>query len=848
MFNGINVLLHKYAGAMVAMAFVISFATSPVTTCALGGVPAPEAKRLKAVTLHLDVSGSMKGRRAQSMFEAAKLCLAILDPDREVFIVPFNHAAKVRRFKLTSLAERQEAMRFIDDLPIDGGTDYLAALKAIQVPPGTPSIFLSDGEHNGDPAQVLAFLKARKGAPLFTVAVEAPASADKLLAEMAALTGGSHVRVDRSEALIKVFLDIAKNLGHYRSYSPKENKVECKDVVGKLIAFGFDARPEVSTGLPLASPASEHQALLPGEHVQLMAVDLGKPTLVTIEATQKRSAQGRLAAILRQDLLRASMKVHAPEGKIGAGRDLKVATQFFDRHGKPVDPRKRSDLSSIFYLLDQSGKILQQVLAKPSATEAALEAVVTLPKAAGPVTIRNVTKDASEGPAFEAEENRTLVLHKPVLLTVQPDKIALTVREGSFSTSLTVKVQHPTSLPATFSATLEGPPALKLQESRSHNDTLEMDFEAPAGSYQGTVVIHGIAALPLETIRVPIEVVVKERSLGLALPAKRALKLGAVLAHSGLREIATLEFPSLDADAEPYTVDVEDLSNGSSVIPCQADRVRIAPSKAKPASVTLTADVGNVPTGIYSATVIVRSSAGAARLWRTTLTLPVTEPLSAAPLDFGTVEAGKVAKRSLVLKNAGAALADVRLVVADISGQGGDIVVSVLDKIDVAARKTADATVTVTVSPLLESRGVHKGILVLRRIAQQEIKVPLQIDIVGAGEGPRSLLVAPARILLRGKPGEVQEFVVRTKFSVAADAATEELSAEAGAFKDDNGKPLNLEVAFKWAPSAKLTKTEPVMVQGFLVVPDRRGIFTATVTIRSATSGSVVLPLTLEVP
>src|SRR5207244_4087004 len=110
------------------------------------------------------------------------------------------------------------------------------------------------------------------------------------------------------------------------------------------------------------------------------------------------------------------------------------------------------------------------------------------------------------------------------------------------------------------------------------------------------------------------------------------LKLGPVVANSGHKEIATVEFPSKDADEVTYTVDVEDLSNGSAVIPCQADQSKITPSKSKPAKITLTADVGNVPTGTYTASVLVKSTAGGTKLWRTALTLQVTEPLTAPPL------------------------------------------------------------------------------------------------------------------------------------------------------------------------------------------------------------------------
>jgi hypothetical protein len=809
---------------------------------------ADEPSRKAIVSLYLDTSGSMAGKRAQAMTQAAKLLLATLDHNQEVVIVPFNHAARASRFSLATPLERDAAMRFIDSLVINGGTDYLYALKAGKLPAGTPGIFLSDGEHNGDPAPVLAYVKKEKPGPLFTVAIEAPAKADKLLTEMAALTGGNHVRVEHSEALVNAFLDIAKHLGNYRTYTPKEDRVECKNVVGKLIAFGFDAVPEIKGQPAFAQALYQHQATLPGEHVHLASIDLAKPTAVTIEATNKRSANGRLAAILRQDLLRAEMKLHAPDGKAGTGTHLRVTTRVFDSQGNIVDPRRRTDVFSSYQLLDQSGKVVGEIQGKPSPTHPAFEATIPLPQNPGPVIVRNATVDARQGLPFEAEQKQIILLQKPVPLSVQPGKVALSISEGRFTVSLAVKHQHEKALAVTYGADLEGiPSGLRCLEVRSKNDVLELDLEARPGIYKGTIVVHGTAELPLETVRVPLEILVKGRSAGLALAATRDVKLGPVLANSGSKAIATLEFPSLDKDEANYTVDVEDLSQGSAVIPCQADRTTIPSSKGKAGKITLTADIGNVSTGTYTASVQVKPAAGGSKLWRTNLTLQISEPLTVQPVDFGTAEVGKIIKRNVLLKNAGEVLRDIRFITATIKGKGGDIAIALPEKTDIGGRQDKEVAVTVAISPLVESRGVHKGTLILRRTANQDISIPLQIDIVDVGKGPCGLLVAPPKIHVRGKPGEVLRFEVRTKLTVEAGVAAEELTAVAGTFKDKSGKAIDLEVEFKWAAGSKLTRTTPATVQGFVVVPDHRGIFTTTVTIRSANCGTILLPMTLEV-
>jgi hypothetical protein len=804
----------------------------------------------QAIPIIIDVSGSMAGKRIDAAKEGAKLAVAILDSHQQVVVVDFNNTARRAAFALLTPNQRLAAMAHIDALHADAGTNYLAALQTAALSPHAPAIFLSDGEHNGSPAEVLDFLKANPAGPLFTVAIEAPPKAAKLLAEMAAITGGTFVAVENSEALVKTLVGIAQSLAHYRSYQPREELIRCRGARGKIIAFGFDAVPALTVAGAPAKLAYEHLASLPGEQVRLAALDLPSAADLVIQATQKRSPQGRLGAILRQDLVRAKMDVAAPGGKAAAGADLRVTTTLTDRDGLPVDPRRRPDVSSDFQLFDQDGRLIHKVTAKPSPTEPVLEATLPLPRQAGPVTIKNISTDASSGVPFTAEESRTVILQKPLPLAADPAQINLSVKPGQFTTTLKLKAPSVDLAQAVISTRLEGADkGLRLIQAPLTGDTLTLHLEVTRpGTSRAAVLIHGSSNVPLEPVRVPLHLTVARPILGLSLPAVRELVLGPILANSGSKAIATLTIPSLDAEPADYTLDVGDLSDGAAVIPLRADAVKIRPTKDQPARVTLTADLGNVPAGEFGGTVTIKLAASGGKEWQTKLTLTVTEPLTVEPLDFGKVEVGKVIKGSLRIKNAGEALRDLRLDKMVLKAKEGDVIATFPDKIALLpARQDKEIPFTLAVSPLAQTRGRLQGTLAVRRVAGQELSVPIDLHVVGVGEGPTSLRAAPGKVQLTVKQGEVRQFDVRIKYAADAPPAVgEELKAEASGFKDAAGRASTLEVAFKWAPSSRLTPDTPITLQGFFIAP-RPGLYTGTLTIRSPGSGTVLVPISIDV-
>src|SRR4051812_15160667 len=170
------------------LAALLALAVSAADGAAQPDKPGPPPERSALVPAYLDTSGSMAGTRERALREATKLLTVLLDSRQELVLIDFNSTARSARFPLRTSAQRQAALAHIDALRIGGGTDYVAALKAVKLPADVPAVFVSDGEHNGPAEQVLDHLQRHPTGPLFTVAVEAPPEAKRLLAEMAART------------------------------------------------------------------------------------------------------------------------------------------------------------------------------------------------------------------------------------------------------------------------------------------------------------------------------------------------------------------------------------------------------------------------------------------------------------------------------------------------------------------------------------------------------------------------------------------------------------------------------------------------------------------------------------
>lgn len=807
----------------------------------------PPLAKPAQVAIFLDTSGSMAGARATAMKEAAKLAVAILDSEQEVVVVPFNHEARAISFSLRSIQERRVAMAYVDGLVINGGTDYLAALRAAKLAPSVPGIFLSDGEHNGDATPVLQFLKANRPGPLYTVAIETPPSAERLLKEMAALTGGNHVSVANSERLVTAFLELAKQLGNYRTFSPQEDSIDCKGAMHQVIAFGLDTTVAVEGIQP--SQTATYSFSLPGEHVAMVVAQMGNQSCdLTIKAQQKRSANGRLAAILRNDLSRATMSLSVRDGKAPAGGEIQVKTHFSDPQGKDLDARKTAGLSSVVKVT-KDGKVVAQATSSTNPNEPFLRATVQLPKQTGPVTIENETTDASKGPAFKATQKQTIFLEEPLIMTVTPSRLEMETKDGPFTVSLAVQLNK--KVPVAFSAELQGTSHLRLLSSNSKEQSLVLQLEAlQVGELQGYFLIHGSATSPILSAKVPFTIHVKESLAGLALPQKRSLHLGTYLANSGKTVLPALLIPTQDEEAAAYVVELGDFSDGANVVLVSADKVKIQPTKGKPAEVCLTAQLGNVPPGNYQAKLNVVAGKGpSSRQWLTTIQLTLSEPLTASAVDFAKVEAGRTALQTVTLRNSSAAaLADLKFLKGYFPGKEKELALILPKEIPaLPANGTKALEVKVAVSPQTAAGGVHTGVLLLQRGTGAEIRVPLRIEIAAAGQGPSGLVVAPQEVLLKGKPGQIVRFTVSIRLSPAAGIDSAKIAGTFQGFQDKTGRAVRIETGLQEHKDQKIDGQSPFLLQGFLLCPDAPGRYVSHLTLTSDRAGTAILPLALDI-
>ena len=164
----------------------------PLGVCLCLLLPASAAD---TIVLYVDCSGSMAGRKAKAAMEGAKLAMAMAG-DSTISIVAFSEVAVAGTFSIPR--DRDQAIKWVDSFHIDGSTNYIAALKAVELPAGAVGIFLSDGEPNtgGDPREILDYLKAHTKGTLHTISVGCPAGseAERLLTQMAAIKGGSFTR------------------------------------------------------------------------------------------------------------------------------------------------------------------------------------------------------------------------------------------------------------------------------------------------------------------------------------------------------------------------------------------------------------------------------------------------------------------------------------------------------------------------------------------------------------------------------------------------------------------------------------------------------------------------------
>jgi len=174
------------------------------------------------MVIYMDVSGSMAGSNKSAAVKNGVKSVMGMAQLSKVAVVYFSDYASKRAFALPD--ELSAAKSWIDSLRIGGNTNYTAALKAAELPAGAAGIFLSDGmpTAGGERKEILDYIKTHIGGTLYTVAIDVPAgsSAERLLRDMAAATGGNYTRVEDIESLREVIMkQVGDICGISSSYS-----------------------------------------------------------------------------------------------------------------------------------------------------------------------------------------------------------------------------------------------------------------------------------------------------------------------------------------------------------------------------------------------------------------------------------------------------------------------------------------------------------------------------------------------------------------------------------------------------------------------------------------------------
>lgn len=233
--------------------------------------------------------------------------------------------------------------------------------------------------------------------------------------------------------------------------------------------------------------------------------------------------------------------------------------------------------------------------------------------------------------------------------------------------------------------------------------------------------------------------------------------------------------------------------------------------------------------------------------------LSVTEPLSAGTLDFGTLVPGQIANKSVEISNLAPHPVTDITVKQDVkwrAEQGTAIKHDDLDfaiepmMLNLAAKGRSSLRGKLTVSPLLKTRGLVTGEVIISRGDVAAVTVPLTFKVIDDTPDLARFAVVPERLELKGAPGAVVEFQVRCRFTEKAQ--DDEVTATIGAFETASGKRLVVEAEFENAKSP-LKNDGAVSFKGFLVAPAVAGVYRADVTLKTNAAGVRVIPLTLNI-
>jgi len=355
------------------------------------------------VVFVVDTSGSMKERnRMQAAKEGAKLAIALLDGNVSVISFESKAVKHGSPIELRSGEERLRAMRVIDSLNADGGTNYLAALHLMKTyPKDTIFLFISDGENQeGTPNDVYKLLNGL-GATIHTIGAETNSVAQSLLKEMASRTGGSFTQVDSPQELTERLVEIAQRLTQYRSYQPTVSNLTFQNCQGGMIAIGYSAVP---TTQGAGQSLFHHRASL-AEPVVVDRYNIGKESReIRISIGEALGGRARIARILLEGLPMDELQIPS-DSAFATGGTLDVNAVF----NKSVDRHTRVEFS----VVDPSSKRIVSSVQGSAVNDRRISGKIVLPSSPGTYTIRSTSHVNINGHDFTREQERTVQVIAP---------------------------------------------------------------------------------------------------------------------------------------------------------------------------------------------------------------------------------------------------------------------------------------------------------------------------------------------------------------------------------------------------------------------------------------------------
>ena len=823
------------------------------------GLVADEAAALpleskSTVALILDVSGSMAVKdKLQYLKEASKLSLSIFD---RTTIISFATSARAGAvLDLNGAQARRDAMRQIDALRIRGGTNYQAALRKLnKLPKGTVAIWISDGENTeGSDADVLALAKKSPG-KIYTVGINVNNDARKLLEQMAAITGGAAANVERGEELTKAFVDIAFGVAKFRKYDPNASELSFPNTPpGSLITLAFDGVATMEATPSFTNLPFQHRAKLPNEDVFLTRVATNRQSNVVLRLIHKKK-DGRWGGVLHNGLLQ--LHPHVPQlensGRIKPGALLPVEATIKDSQGTTVSPRDVTDFQAGVQVL-QDGKLVDQMLLSPSPDgRPLLVGTPKMPVTPGPVTLAFPSRDTSTGMAFDAQQRITAIVEKPITLAVEPSPLTIDGRLGEFEARLKITPSDnvPGGLTYTTPLALASSNCRLVGSPKSLPNGIRLRFRADKpGDYRGDLVIDGFCDRLVERVTVPYRIKVKAPALGLALKNPFEASLDECASGSGKHTIAEWKIPSRDEHPITWKVASTDLASGSHVIPLNCEPRRIAPTKGAPAPLKLIGEVGNVPAGLYQATITLTAEGMAPS--RIHVRMNVTDALKVSPIAFGKVAAGGETAKRIAIRNVGGSDMSIgRISMTALTGDRGRLGTNLVDiafsesPSVVRAGRSAHVNVRISLSQAIIKRGRHQAELLIHRDAGV-MRVPVTIEIVNQGEGPSGFVVSPKELRLMAKPGETVAFSLAAK-SEDGVSKTKTLQVSSQ-FSDAGGKPTNIPVDVQYPQGNLLPRTGRIPLKGDILAPLQSGAYTGDLWVESSSGGKERVKILLRV-